>query len=137
MCDISNAYLNDDLGTEAYGDLLMLNGDLVLTADADRRGTHHIGQDIVMRLKTYLAEPFTRQDLGVPYYQQLLGQKVPASTWDAVLQAVVLTTPGVTQVTAWRSTPDYARRTLNISFSATTTSGTVDYADQIDLNARG
>ena len=81
MADFSNAYLNDDLGTEAYGDLLMISGDLVLTADADRRGTHHIGQDIVMRLKTYLAEPFTRLDLGVPYYQQLLGQKAPASTW--------------------------------------------------------
>ena len=49
----------------------------------------------------------------------------------------MLTTPGVTQLTAWNSAPDYARRTLSISFSATTTSGTVDYADQIDLNANG
>lgn len=137
MTDFSNAYVPADLGTDAYGDLLMVNGDLCLTADANPRGTHHVGQDIIMRLKTYLAEPFTRRDLGVPYYQQLLGQKAPASTWDAVLQSVVLTTPGVVQLTAWNSQPDYRRRTLSISFRATTTSGTVDYADTIDLNASG
>lgn len=137
MADIANAYRSEDLGTDAYGDLQMISGDLVLTSDADRRGTSAVGQDIIMRIKTYLAEPFTRLDLGVPYYQQLLGQKAPASTWDAVLQSVVLTTPGVIQLTSWNSVPDYRRRTLSIRFSATTTSGTVDYADTIDLNSGG
>lgn len=138
MSDFSNDYTPALRGTDAYGDLLLdEGGDLVLTSDANPKGTHAIGQAIVQALKTYAAEVFVDTTLGIPYYQQLLGQKAPASTWDAVLQSVVLTTPGVTQLTSWKSTPDYARRTLSISFSATTTSGIVDYADTVDLNAGG
>lgn len=135
MVDFSNQYNVETLGTPQFGDLLMRNGDLVLTSDADPRGTNNVAQDVIIRLRTFLSEVFVDQSLGVPYYQQLLGQKSASPTWDAVLQNVVLQTPGVRELTTWSSQANTRTRTLTVNFAAVTSSGPISYNGTIDLNA--
>lgn len=133
--DFSSNYRGADVGTESYGDLLMVNGDLVLTSDADARGTNNVSQDCIQRLSCFQGECFMDTTLGLPYFQSLLGQKAPAATWDATLQAAVLQTPGIIQLNYWKSSPNYRTRTLAIEFRAVTSSGPVTYNGTVDLNA--
>lgn len=135
MADLSANYRGADYGTDAYGDLLLDgSGDLILTSDADARGTNNVAQSCIQAISTFAGECFVNQALGLPYFQQLLGQKAPAATWDAVLQAAVLQTPGVIQLNYWKSTPDYRRRSLLIEFRAVTSQGPITYSGAVNLN---
>ena len=137
MADFSGRYDKALVGTVDYGDVLMSNGDLVLTADADSRGANPVLQDLLFRLRTFSGECFVNTSLGVPWYQQLIGQTGNPGIIDAVLQNVVLATPGVLQLTEWSSSFDRARRILSISFAALTTSGQVVYSAPVSLSSQG
>lgn len=137
MADLSVTLDPSLVGTPAYGDLLLAGGDLVLTNDADARGQNCVLQDLTFRLRTFAGECFVNTTLGVPWYQQLLGPYGKPSLTDAVLQNVVLSTPGVLQLTDWSTTTDRVRRVVHVTFRAVTASGQVDYRDTVGLQAQG
>lgn len=132
MADLST---DIDQKSPGYGDLLMIDGDLVLTADVDGRGTNPIAQLILQRLRTYAGEYFMDTSIGVPWYQEVLGVAGAATRLDGILQNVVLTTPGVLQLSRWDVSTDNRRRVMSISFTAVTTSGAIDFNNAIDLAA--
>jgi len=111
-----------------YLDLLVIDGDLVLTSDADPRGTNPVLQHIIQRLRTFLGEWYLDNTIGVPWFQLIFEKGTDEATIDAYLQNVICATPGVKSLTSYSFTPDTAKRTLDIKFVAKTTSGTVDYS---------
>jgi hypothetical protein len=110
-------------GSTDFGDILIENNDLVMVT-----GKEAIKQDIVQRLRTFLGEWFLDNTIGVPYYQQILVKNPNQSNIDAIFINVILSTPGVTQLSEYSFKPNYTIRQLEIDFIAQTTDGEVDYA---------
>lgn len=116
-------------------DLKMVNGDFVLTSDANAQGTNSIVQQIVTRLRWFLGEWFLNVEGGTPWFQSILRHDADQASVDAILQEVILSTPGVLVLTAYNTEANLAKRTYRVSFTAQTTSGTVSYS--LPLTASG
>ena len=115
----------------SYKDLLVINGDLVLTSDANPNGTNNILQDILQRIQMFLGEWFLNSSEGVPWLQQILVKNPDQSKIDAILQNIILGAPGVLQLTQYSVVPNFLNRTANLTFSANTTAGKVNYSGNI------
>lgn len=111
------------LGTDAYGDLLWVDGAIVLTSDADARGTNVVLQRVHTRLRLFLGEFFMDTSAGLPWLQEYLLKNPDPSLIDAGIQDTILGTPGIAVLTAYRGTPDYAKRAYTVDFAATTRLG--------------
>ena len=120
------------LGTPAYGDLVLENGDIQM---AD--GQQALKVAILCAARTFLGEFFLDQSLGVPYYQELLGQKEPTSGFEIALQNVILAVPGVVALLAWSAVRDAKTRRLALSFTAQSTDGIINWAGDATPTAQG
>jgi hypothetical protein len=110
-------------GTDAYGDLLWVDGGLVLTSDSDARGTNVVLQRVHTRLRLFLGEFFMDTSAGVPWLQHYLLKNPDASLIDAGIQDTILGTPGIAVLTAYSASANYAKRAYTVRFAATTQSG--------------
>jgi hypothetical protein len=54
-----------------------------------------IAQDVASAVRTFLGECWYDTTLGVPYFQEILGQRPPLSLVTSKIQLVALTVPGV------------------------------------------
>ncbi|AMM14253.1 hypothetical protein AX768_09240 [Burkholderia sp. PAMC 28687] len=54
-----------------------------------------IAQDVATAVRTFLSECWYDTTLGIPYFQDILGQQPPLSLITAQMQRVALTVPGV------------------------------------------
>lgn len=129
MADLSLDLSNKTSPT--FKDLLLVNGDLVLTKDANPLGTDNIQQNILQRLAFIQGEWFMDNTYGVPWYQQILTKSPDLSKIDTILQNTIIKTPGVTQLLSYSQTLNRQARTLSVSFSCMTTNGKVDYSGAI------
>jgi hypothetical protein len=140
LSDLSlNLDANSLVGGSLY-DLKMVNGDFVLTNDgggASPLATNGIQQQIVTRLRWFLGEYFLNVDGGTPWLQSILRHNADPSEVDAILQEVILSTPGVLVLTAYRGDADLARRTYRVTFTVKTTAGTVNYTLPLTVTGNG
>lgn len=120
MGDLS---LDLDRTSEFFGDLVLDEGDLLIN-----EGIEAIQQNIIQRLKTYLGEWFLDNQIGLPYYEQILVKNPDIGKVDALFQNAILGTPGVLSLDTYRAVFDKATRRFSVAFKATCTSGQVDYA---------
>lgn len=56
---------------------------------------YSLAQDAASACKTFLGEVYYSTDIGVPYWQQILGKNPPISLIKAKMVAAALTVPGV------------------------------------------
>ena len=129
MSDISLDLSNQ--ASTTYKDLLIVESDLVLTADADPSGTNPILQNLLQRLSFIQGEWFMDNTLGIPYFQQILVKRPDQSKIETIIQRTILTTPGVTQLLSFSASANTVNRILTVSFSCLTTSGPVSYSGAI------
>lgn len=52
-------------------------------------------QDVASALRTFLGEIWYNTALGIPYFQQILGETPPVTVFQEYMQAAALTVPGV------------------------------------------
>jgi hypothetical protein len=128
MADLSLQLDKAALGTAAYGDLVIVNGDAVLTSDANGGGTQNVLQDIVTRLRAFSGEWFLDTAFGIGWFQRVFIKGPNVSAIDGELRDAILATPGVLALTQYKSTPNYSARTFTVSFTVATTAGTVSYS---------
>lgn len=114
-----------------YQDLLIVNGDLVLTSDVNPLGTNAVLQDVLQRLRSFLGEWFLDNSQGVPWLQQILVKGPTQAGIDAILQNTILATPGVQTLLNYQSDFDASQRTFAVSFTARTSQGTVTYTNTL------
>lgn len=126
MADIS---LDLDPISDTYGDLLIVNGDLVITPTT----LDAIQQHILQRLRMYLGEWFLDNTIGLPFYQQILVKNPNQGNIDALFRNQILGTPGVISLNSYSFEPDFVTRVLRLTFSAQTTSGPVNYQGLINV----
>lgn len=111
-----------DPGDPNFGDLDIQNNSLYLVD-----GEVAIQQHLMQRLRIFLGEWFMDNTIGLPFFQQILVKNPNQAIIDAYIINQILATPGIIQLNSYQTTPDFINRTLNVSFTADTTSGTVDY----------
>lgn len=108
-------------------DMDLTNGDLSFV-----NGAEAIGQDITMRLRTWLGETVYDVSAGVPYIQVIFAERNPnLNSIQFILEQVVLKTPGV--LTAQLDLNlDPKDRTLNITGTASSIDGEIDFSTLIE-----
>lgn len=124
------ADLSLDLSSTAsptYKDLLVVNGDLVLTSDVEAAGTNPVLQDIIQSLSMFQGEWFMNNSEGIPWFQQILIKNPDLSKIDAIIQNVIAGRPGVEAILNYSSKFNSSNRSLTITFRVRTTTGTIDY----------
>lgn len=138
MVDLAIDYNPAHIGSPAYKDLLVVNNDLSLTADAYPNGnaplaTNPILQNILQRLQFFLGEWFLDNTQGLPFFQQILVKNPDQSKVDAIFQNAILGTPGVTQLSSYSFEVNSAKRIFSVKFTCITTTGVVSYAGNVPV----
>lgn len=107
--------------------LLDTDGDLVLTSGLEfSTGINAVAQGIRIRIQTFKGEWFLDLDHGVPYYQDLLGQKFNEIKARAAFREAILSAPGVDELTELEVSFDAQNRELTVSWEVTTSFGIIE-----------
>lgn len=101
-----------DLLFDKDGDLVIKNGDLKLTENKTV-----IQQQIKRALLTLKGEWFLNKDLGIPYYQEILGQKNSIDTIKDIFVAAIQRIDGVKELVTLNLHLDNLKRSLSINFT--------------------
>jgi len=118
--------------TDPIGLLLDENGDLVVTADLQfSSGLDAIAQGIRIRILTFRGEWKLNLDTGVPYYQDLLGQRFDQVKAHAAFRNAISSTPGVSEISSLAASFNGRTRTMSVSWSVQTIFGPV--ADSVEI----
>ena len=125
MSDLS---LDLKKSSATYNDLLIKDGDLVLTSDAETGGTQPVLQNILQRLRFMLGEWFMDNTQGLPWIQQIFVKNPNQANIDALLLNTILGTPGVLGVSYYNFQANFSQRILNVQFNAISTSGPITYS---------
>lgn len=114
------------LSTDVRDFLLDADGDFVITTDLSLvSGLDAIVQECRIRMRTFLEEWFLNLDVGVPWYQRILGAK-PAAAIEAArtyINRTLLQVEGVTRVAALDVTFVGTTRALRIAWQVQTAFG--------------
>ena len=101
------------------------NGDYTLGTGSDfLTGAAAVAQAVQTRLLLYTGEWFLDTTDGTPWRTDVLG-KYTQQSYDSVIKARILETPGVNSIASYLSTFTPATRSLAVSVSLDTVYGTV------------
>ncbi len=107
-------------------DMDLTNGELTFVTSRDA-----IGQDIGMRLRTFLGETVYDQRAGVPYLEVIFSRKNPdLQGTQRIFESVVNNTPGVIE-SQLALEFDSPTRVLTVTGKAETIDGEIDFSELI------
>ena len=104
------------LDTVAWDLVLDSNGNIALASPP-----YAVAQDVSSAIRTFLGEVWYDTNLGVPYWQELLGNPFISSVASSAISAAVLQVPGVANASVVVSS--VTDRTVSGQVQFTTTSG--------------
>lgn len=105
-----------DLALAVDGDILVTEGDIVLSS-----GLEAIADDHQCRVRTFLGECFVDTTQGVPWMEEILGERPTPGRLREIFEAQVLATPGLVAMTDFAATR--SGRSASISYKAKATTG--------------
>jgi len=114
-------------GSTTYKDLLLVNGDLVMTNDSNPNGSNPVLQNVIQRLSFFYQEWFLDNTQGIPYYQQIFVKNPDVAKIDAIFTNVILSTPGITTLLEYSSRLDSTNRAFFVKFRCQSTSGIINW----------
>lgn len=122
---MSDLAINYDLAIDdpLYGDLLIVNGDLVLMTDP----LQIIYQTLQQNLKLFLGESFVDKSAGVPYIQAIIEKNPNPVIVQTAYVSVILNTPGVKALTYFTMSIDRVLRQLLVEFQVETDFGLINF----------
>ena len=104
--------LKPDLMLDSNSDLAIENGDLQLTD-----GKQTLEQRIKRALLTFKGEWFLDEDIGIPYFQEILGQKNSIEAIKAIFVDAILKIEGVQELKDLKIKLNNEERGLGINFT--------------------
>lgn len=112
-----------DLRLDESHDLQLVNGDLVLSRNADE-----VIQNVKIRLLTMRYEWAFNPLLGIQWIDSggMFDPKVPQREKELAIRETILTTPGVLQMTAFEFQVDPINQAAQVDFTARTIYGEID-----------
>lgn len=102
----------------ATGDLDLTGGGLNLV-----RGAEEVAQELRIRFLFFKGEWFLNPEEGIPYHDEILGQKVSQQVVDSIFRKVITTCPGVQSLDSFESSLDQETRVLTLNFVCTADNG--------------
>lgn len=90
---------NSDTSSENYGDAIWVNGQCPMVTDS----AGVVAQRLRIRLRTFLGEWVFDTLYGVPWWQRILGKKIPKVAVDRILQEQILLEKGVVELVSFSS----------------------------------
>lgn len=117
-----------DIKLDYTSDITFENDDLVLLD-----GVEAIGQDVDIRLQTFLGEWFLDTRVGMPYYTKILGQKPRLAAVESIFREAILGTPGILSISDLTLDYEGTTRALSVDFHADTTEGPLEYDKEFVL----
>lgn len=103
------------------------DGDLVVDRDAHfTTGLDAVAQGIRIRVQMFEGEWFLDLDTGIPYYQDILGQKFNEVKIRAAFREEILAAPGVGALLELAVTFDNATRILSVTWKVQSSFGVVE-----------
>lgn len=112
--------MNQDFLIGSDGNLVLVNGDLMLTLDSETVA-QATAQRLQTRLRMFMGEWFLNTNLGVPYLQSILGKKGAQDIADAAIKNTALGVPNIAGINEYTSSVSPAR-----SYSAAIVAQTAD-----------
>lgn len=109
-------------------DLTLTDGDIDLTGGrlSFTSGIGAVAQGIRIRLQAFRGEWFRNLDSGVPYWQELLGQKFDEAKARRIFREAIRAAPGVGEILKLAVTFDAKTRTLSVTWQVRTEFGDSD-----------
>jgi hypothetical protein len=86
-------------------------------------GTDAIAQQVLIRLRFFLAEWFLDERQGIPYFRDILVKNPNLALVRHLYRQAIVTTPGISVVTGLVVDLDAATRKLTLEFAATMDTG--------------
>lgn len=111
-----------DLLMNESGDLVFHNGPLTREYTT-QPPTQTVAQRLRIRLTAFEGDWFMDTEYGVPYWQSILGKKVPKSRVDSILQQEILAERGVKEIVSFTSS--FVNRQYSASFRVRVSNGEV------------
>ena len=112
------------------------DGDVYLNEDNDLElieGVEAIAQDVSTRLQTFLGEWYLDERIGLPYFQEILGQKPRLGLVRSLYNDAIIATPGINTLNDLSIDYDATTRALSVTFRADTVSGDLVYDKEFVL----
>ncbi len=109
-------------------DLVVEDNKLVLIDGVDE-----VSQRMSTNFRFFLGEWFLNTELGVPYYQKVLGQKPRVGILQSVFRDAALVTNGVKQVNDIVIDYTSATRTLRVDMTVTSETGVFTYEKEFNV----
>ena len=117
-----------DLKINDENELIISNGDLVLTTEDNDAIPQHLRQ----RLRVLKGEWFLDRTIGLPYFDLIMEKNPSSKLVAAVFKKTILDTPGVLKLNSFDLSFDRINRKVSVSFEATISNGTViNFEDNI------
>ncbi len=88
-------------------------------------------QAVATRLRLFAGEWFLDTSSGVPYYDKILTKPVRLSEVETIIKNRITETDGIDQLSSFSMNFDRTNRSLDVSFTATTTWGDEFTSDQV------
>jgi len=106
-------------------DLLLVNDDIVFVSGQLQfsSGTQAVAQGIDQRMRSFKGEWFLDIDNGVPYYEDILGQKFSEVKVRSIYRDILENSPGVAKVLTLTANYVGANRTTDIFWQVLTVFG--------------
>lgn len=105
-----------NLALDNTNDLYLTASQLSVLSDEDS-----LAQRIKTNLATYRAEFWLNRQLGVPYFENVLGKRPDMELIKSIFRSQILSVSGVLSVDSLEAVLDSSSRTITITFTATGT----------------
>jgi hypothetical protein len=102
-------------------DIDVVNGSMSLTESDDEA----LQQRLFIKLQIFKGEWFMDTEFGVPYYQNVLGQKSSLDAVNAIMVDQILSTDGVASLSHFNVTFDAPTRDYRLNFGVKSTQGSI------------
>lgn len=110
------------------GDLDVTGNELTLTEEAEA-----IRQHLQVKFQLFLGEWFLDEDVGVPWFQEILIKQPSFIVVQEILKNVILDTPGVIAITRFQFDFDSSTREASLSFECLTEEGLIDFSQIVEI----
>lgn len=111
---------------DADNDLAVENNRFVLLSGSDA-----IGQNQKTNLKMYFGEWFLDTEIGVPWFQAILGKGSNPAVVDALLKNAIANTPGTISIEDFSLDLDETTRELTLEYETLVQNGTVTFSEVV------
>ena len=115
-----------DFQLDTDGDIEIDSNDLILVDGIDA-----IKQSVQMRLKTFLGEEFSDDEVGVPWFTDILIKNPSFLVVGEIIKKKILETRGVTDIISFVF--DIDGRTATLDFEALTVNGFINFSESIGI----